>query len=370
MNAPYIDRRSILKMLAAAGAAPFAVAHGTANAQAPLTVGILYSGSKQDYGYNQSHAQAAAALKKMPGIKVIEEERVPETIAAQRSMEGMIRQDGAKLILATSFGYFKPHVLEMAAKYPDVTFAHTGGVWQPGMPENVGTFYGYIFAAQYISGVVAGHMTKSRKLGIVAAKPTPNLVRSINAFAIGARSVDPTIQVQVIFTGDWVLPVREAESTNTLADQGVDVIGCNVDSPKVVVETAEKRGVMSIGYHSSQADVAPKMFLTGAEWNWIVPYMAFVDSVRKGEKPAHYLRGGLAENFVKNTRFGKVVTPQAQAAAEKALAELVSGKRVIYSGPLKDNKGNVVIPAGTSMKDNDRALDPINYLVEGVIGQM
>jgi len=370
MDAHHVDRRSILKMLAAAGAAPYAIGHVTASAQTPLTVGILYSGSRQDYGYNQSHAQAAAALKKMPGIKVVEEERVPETIAAQRSMEGMIRQDGAKLIIASSFGYFKPHVLEMAAKYPAVTFAHCGGVWQPGMPENIGTFYGYIFAAQYISGVVAGHMTKTKKLGIVAAKPTPNLVRSINAFAIGARSVDPSVQVQVIFTGDWVLPVREAESANTLADQGVDVIGCNVDSPKVVVETAEKRGVMSIGYHSSQADVAPKGFLTGAEWNWIVPYMAFVDGVRKGDKPTHYLRGGVAENFVKNTPFGKAVTPQALAAADKARADLVSGKRVIYSGPLKDNKGNVVIPAGKAIKDNDPALDPINYLVEGVIGHV
>lgn len=370
MNTHPIDRRSLLKLLAAAGTVPYALGQSTAHAQTPLTVGILYSGSKQDYGYNQSHAQAALALKKVPGIKVVEEERVPETIAAQRSMEGMIRQDGAKLILATSFGYFKPHVLEMAAKYPDVTFAHTGGVWQSGMPENVGTFYGYIFAAQYLSGVVAGHMTKSKKLGVVAAKPTPNLVRSINAFTIGARSVDPTIQVQVIFTGDWVLPVREAESANTLADQGVDVIACNVDSPKVVVETAEKRGVMSIGYHSSQADVAPKLFLTGAEWNWIEPYMAFVDGVRKGSKPTHYLRGGLTENFVKNTPFGKVVSPQARAAADKARSELIAGTRIIFNGPLKDNKGNVVIPAGTALRDNDRALDPINYLVEGVIGQM
>ncbi|WP_432239527.1 BMP family ABC transporter substrate-binding protein [Herbaspirillum robiniae] len=370
MDMKNMNRRSVLKLLAAAGAVPAMMMRESAHAAEPLTVGILYSGSKQDYGFNQSHANAAAALKKVPGIKVVEEERVPETIAAQRSMEGMIRQDGAKLIIATSFGYFKPHVLEMAAKYPNVTFAHTGGIWQPGMPENVGTFYGYIFAAQYIAGVVAGNMTKTKKLGIVAAKPTPNLVRSINAFTIGARSVDPTIQVHVIFTGDWVLPVREAESANTLADQGVDVIGCNVDSPKVVVETAEKRGVMSIGYHSSQADVAPKLFLTGAEWNWIVPYMSFVEGVQKGIKPIHYLRGGLAENFVKNTPFGKAVTPKALAAAEKARTELIAGTRVIYSGPLKDNKGNVVIPAGTVLKDNDRALDPINYLVEGVIGQI
>jgi basic membrane protein A and related proteins len=364
------DRRSVLQMLAAAGSAPFVLDIPAARAQTPLTVGILYSGSKQDYGFNQSHAQAAAALKKLPGVKVVEEERVPETIAAQRSMEGMIRQDGAKLVLATSFGYFKPHVLEMAAKYPDVTFAHTGGVWTPGMPENIGTFYAYIFEAQYISGIIAGHMTKTKKLGLVAAKPTPNLLRSINAFAIAARSVDPAIQVQVIFTGDWVLPVREAEATNTLVDQGADVIAAQVDSPKVVIETAEKRGVMSCGYHSSQADVAPNGYLTGAEWNWITPYSKYVESVRGGKKPEHYLRAGFSDHFVKNSSFGKLVTPQARAAAEKARADINEGKLVIYSGPLKDNKGNVVVPAGIMQNSNDRVLDGINYLVEGIIGQV
>jgi simple sugar transport system substrate-binding protein len=371
MSASGFDRRTFLKLVAASSAAPSLLLNDLAlAADTPLTVGILYSGSKQDYGFNQSHALAAAELKKVPGIKVVEEERVPETIAAQRSMEGMIRQDGAKLVIATSFGYFKPHVLEMAKKYPDITFAHTGGIWTPGMPENVGTFYGYIFAAQYLSGVTAGNMTKTKKLGVVAAKPTPNLLRSINAFTLGARSVDPAIQVRVIFTGDWVLPVREAESANSLADQGADVIACNVDSPKVVVETAEKRGVMSVGYHTSQADVAPKGFLTGAEWNWIVPYMEFIKGVRAGQKPVHYLRGGLAEKFVKYTPFGKAVPQKVRDAVERVHAEMVAGKRVIYAGPIKDNKGNVVIPAGTVYRDNDRALDPINYLVEGVTGEV
>lgn len=371
MKSPSMNRRTFLKAVAVTGAAPATMLSELAMAApAALTVGVLYSGSKQDYGYNQSHAIAAAELKKVPGLKVVEEERVPETIAAQRSMEGMIRQDGAKLIIATSFGFFKPHVLEVAKKYPDVTFAHAGGIWTPGMPENIGTFYGYIFAAQYLAGVTAGHMTKTKKLGVVAAKPTPNLLRSINAFTLGARSVDKSIQVRVIFTGDWVLPVREAESANSLADQGVDVIACNVDSPKVVVETAEKRGVMSVGYHTSQAAVAPNGFLTGAEWNWIVPYMDYVKTAQSGQKPVHYLRGGLPEKFVKYTPFGKAVPQAVRAAVERAHAELLAGTRVIYAGPLKDNKGNTVIPAGTVYKDNDRALDPINYLVEGVIGEV
>ena len=364
-----IDRRDVLALLGATGTATWLGAGRALAAETPITVGILYSGSKQDYGYNQSHASGAAALRKLPGVKVIEEERVPETIAAQRSMEGMINQDGAKLIIATSFGYFDPHVLKIAAKYPDVTFAHCGGIWKPGMPENVGTFYGYIFSAQYLSGILAGHMSRSKKLGVVAAKPTPNLIRSINAFALAARSVDPGITVQVIFTGEWTNPVREAESATSLIDQGADVIACHVDSPKVVVETAEKRGVLSCGYHSSQADLAPKGYLTGAEWNWIVPSTDFLDRTRAKQPLEHYLRGGLAAGFVKTGPIGAAVTPAARAAMEQARAKLISGETVIFSGPLKDNRGNIVVPAGTVYKENDRALDPITYLVDGVTGQ-
>lgn len=365
-----IDRRDLLAMLGGAGAvAMMGVGRAFATEQ-PITVGILYSGSKQDYGYNQAHATAAANLRKLPGVKIVEEERVPETIAVQRSIEGMINQDGASLIIATSFGYFDPHVLKMAEKYPDVGFAHCGGLWKEGMPANVGTFYAYIFSAQYLSGMLAGHMTKTKKLGIVASKPTPNLLRSINAYTIAARSVDPSIAVQVIFTGEWTNPVREAESTTSLIDQGADVISCHVDSPKVVIETAEKRGVMSCGYHSSQADLAPKGYLTGAEWNWVVPYTGLVERTRARQPLEHYLRGGLAANFVKIGPIGSVVTPAARQALEEAQAKLVSGELNIYSGPLKDNNGTLVIPAGTVYKENDRALDPMKYLVEGVTGQV
>jgi simple sugar transport system substrate-binding protein len=365
-----LTRRNTLKMLGATCTLPYATGSVFAQEVKPITIGVIYSGSKEDYGYNKSHALAAASLKQMPGVTVIEEERVPETVAAQRTMEGMIQQDGANLIIATSFGYFKPHVQQVAAKHPEVLFAHCGGLWDETMPANIGTFYGYIFSAQYLTGIVAAHMTKTKKLGVVAAKPTPNLIRSINAFTIAARSVDPDITVQVIFTGDWVLPVREAESANSLIDQGADVIASQVDSPKVVVETAEKRGVYSCGYHSSQADIAPKGYLTGAEWNWIAPYTKFVDAVRLGQPPVHYLRGGLGQDFVKNTPFGAAVSEKARAGVEQARAELIAGTRSVYAGPLKDNTGKLVIPDGTAFAENERKLDKIDYLVDGVIGSM
>ena len=178
-----------------------------------LVVGVLYVGPRDDFGYNQAQAQAAAILKKMPNIKVVEEEKVAETVAVQKSMEAMINQDKAQLIFATSFGYFDPHMLKVAEKYPNVRFMHCGGMWTEGKhPKNTGSYFGYIDGAQYVAGVVAGHMSKKKKLGFIAAKPIPQVLRNINAFTMGARSVDPSFTTQVIFTGDWSLPGKEAEA--------------------------------------------------------------------------------------------------------------------------------------------------------------
>ncbi|MEZ0306917.1 MAG: BMP family ABC transporter substrate-binding protein, partial [Ramlibacter sp.] len=209
------NRRETLKSLAALGAAGLSP---LAFAQKPITVGVIYVGPRDDYGYNQAQAEAAAMLKKMPGVKVVEEENVPETAAVQKTMTGMIAQDGASLVFPTSFGYFDPHMLAVAAKFPDARFAHCGGMWTEGKhPKNTASFFGYIDECQYLNGVIAGHMSKSGKLGFIAAKPIPQVLRNINAFTMGARSVKPNITTNVIFTGDWSMPVKEAEATNSLA---------------------------------------------------------------------------------------------------------------------------------------------------------
>src|ERR1700727_287567 len=219
-------------------------------AAADTTIGFIYVGSRDDYGYNQAHAQAATALKKMPGIKIVEEEKVPETDAVEKTMESMINVDGATLLFPTSFGDFSPHMVKMANKYPKIHFEHCGGLWTDKDPKNADSYFGYIDEAQYTSGSVAGYTSKSGKLGFIAAKPIPQVLRNINAFTLGARSANPKATVQVIFTGDWSLPVKEAEAANSLIDQGVDVLTCHVDSPKVIVQTAEKRGIFSSGYHA------------------------------------------------------------------------------------------------------------------------
>ncbi|MBI5280003.1 MAG: BMP family ABC transporter substrate-binding protein [Burkholderiales bacterium] len=366
MSQPF-NRRETLKTLAAlgaAGTAPFAFAQAK-----PITVGVIYVGPRDDYGYNQAQAEAAAALKKMAGVKVVEEENVPETAAVQKTMQGMIAQDGAALLFPTSFGYFDPHMLALAGKNPNVRFAHCGGMWTDGKhPKNAASYFGYIDECQYLNGVVAGHMSKSGKLGFIAAKPIPQVLRNINAFTMGARSAKPGITTQVIFTGDWSMPVKEAEATNSLADQGVDVFTMHVDGPKVVVETAAKRGKMVCGYHASQAKLAPQAYLTGAEWNWLTAYTTFIEAARSGKPHPNFVRGGLKEGFVKMSAYGPAVSDAAKKQADAIKAEMVAGKFDIFKGALKDNKGNVVIAAGKTLKQTDLELEKMNYLVEGVIG--
>ena len=349
----------------ASSAAP-AVAPATPK---PLVVGFVYVGPKGDYGYNQAHAEGAAAVAKLPGVKILEEENVPETVAVQKTMESMASLDGAKLIFPTSFGYFDPHILKMSEKLKDVTFLHCGGLYQEGKhPANVGSYFGYIDEAQYVAGVVAAMTSKTGKLGFIAAKPIPQVLRNINAFTLGARSANPKVTTTVVFTGDWSLPVKEAEAANSLIDQGVDVLTMHVDSPKVIVETAERRGILSSGYHANQAALAPKGYLTGAEWNWAKIYTDYVEWVRADKPFPHLLRGGLKEGFVRLSPYGAPVAPETRAKADEALAALTAGTLVIFKGPIKDNTGKVVIADGVAQLQTDLELEKMSYLVEGVVG--
>jgi len=339
-------------------------------AEKKLTIGALYVGPHDDYGYNQAHAQAVAKLKGLPGISVVEQENVPETIAVQKAMEAMILEDEASIIFVTSFGYFS-HAVKLAPKYPKVRFAHCGGLWQAGKdPANVGSYFGYIDECQYLNGIAAGHATKSKKIGFVAAKPIPQVLRNINAFTMGARSVKPDITTQVIFTGDWSMPVKEAEATNSLADQGIDVVTCHVDSPKVLVETAAKRGVYVCGYHADQSVLAPKHYLTGAEWNWETVYKAYAAGAQSGAPFANLTRGGLKDGFVKMSAYTPVTPAEAKTRIDAVKAEMKAGKFDIFKGPLKDNTGKTAIAAGTTLAQTDIVLESMNYLVEGVIGSV
>jgi len=195
------------------------------DARPPITMGFIYVGPKDDYGYNQAHHEGEQGVAKLSWVKSLEEANVPETTAVEETMREMIEQDGATVLFPTSFGYFDPHILKVAQQYPEVQFFHCGGLYQEGKhPKNVGSYFGYIDEGQYVAGVVAAHTSKTGKLGFIAAKPIPQVLRNINSFTLGARSVKPEITNQVVFTGDWSLPVKEAEAANSMADQGIDVL--------------------------------------------------------------------------------------------------------------------------------------------------
>jgi simple sugar transport system substrate-binding protein len=370
MSKLILSRRSLLKGTALSAAGLLAGLGNVRLARAEgLTIGIIYVGPHDDFGWNQAHSVAAQALKQIPGVKVVEEENVPETVAVAKTMESMIELDGAGLIFATSFGYYSPFMIDEARKYPDVQFRHAAGLWTERDPKNAGSYYGYLDQGHYVDGVAAGLSTASNKLGFVAAKPIGTVLLNINSFLLGARSVNPKATVQVIFTGDWSLPVREAEATNALIDSGVDVITCHVDSPKVVIQTAEGRGAKTCGHNASQAPLAPKGFITGAEYKWSTIYTEFAAALAKGETLPNFVRGGYDKDYVQNTPYGAGASPAAIKAADAAKADMKALKP-IFVGPIKDNTGKEVIAAGTSHAPYDVWLEQTNYLIDGVVGSI
>ncbi len=231
----------------------------------------------------------------------------------------------------------------MAEKYPKVRFAHCGGLWTEGKhPKNVGSYFGYIDECQYLNGIVAGHTSKTQEDRLHRRQADPAGAaqhQRVHAGRAQRRSEDH--HASSIVTGDWSLPVKEAEAANSLIDQGVDVITCHVDSPKVVVETAEQRGIFVCGYHANQAALAPKGYLTGAEWNWVTPYT----HARQGRAwPAqpikNFVRGGLKEGFVEDVALRQARCPTRRKKRPTAIkAQMMKGDYVIFKGPLKDNTG-------------------------------
>src|SRR6478609_235476 len=207
MNAnSHRTRRSFLAQ--AAGAT--ALVAGVRPAQAAnVTVGMIYVGPRDDYGWNQAHAVAAKALSTVPGVKVLEEENVPETVAVRKTLDGMVITDGASLVFGTSFGYFDPFMIEAARKHPTVQFRHPTSLWRADKhPANLGGYFCYLDQAHYVNGIAAGLSTTTNKIGYVAAKPIAIVLRNINSFMQGVRKVNPKATVNLIITGEWSVSVR------------------------------------------------------------------------------------------------------------------------------------------------------------------
>ena len=366
-----LSRRRLLQGTAgAAGLAAVGLSGNQANAAKELVVGFIYVGPKDDYGYNQAHAEAAAMLKKMPGVTVVEEERVPETDDVSKTMESMIKLDGATLLFPTSFGYFDPYMLKMAAKYKDIQFRHCGGLWQKDKhPMNTGSYFGYIGMCQYLNGIAAAHATKSKKIGFIAAKPIPQVLVNINSFALGARSVDPAITTTVIFTGEWSMPVKEAEAANSLADQGIDVLTCHVDGPKV--DHGDRRAprhlCVRLPRRSVEAGAERLPDRRGMELDHRLQavHRRRPDRQAAAELRSRRIDGGLRQDVA--VRAG--LTAAGRKNVDPVKAEIMKGGFSVFKGPMKDNKGNMVIPRRQQPSPKRlSSSNRMNYLVEGVNG--
>ena len=360
-------------LLALAACAPAAPAGGGAapgaKAGGPTTVGFLFVGPKDDYGYNQAAYLGSADMEKKLGssVKVLRAENVPETEEAERVMEGMIQQ-GAKVIFPTSYGHLDP-ALNVAKRHPDVTFIHQGGLKTS---TNLGTYFGNIYEEVYLGGVTAGKMTKTNKLGYIVSFPIPQVLMNINAFELGAKSVNPDAKTIVVFTANWCDPGKQTEAANGLIAQGVDVLTQHQDCSKTIVETAERKGVMSVGYHADASALAPKGWLTGAVWNWGPLYtqevQATIDGKWAGSPLAGKFRVGMKEGAVSLAAFGSSVPADVQKLVKDKQQAILDGKLAPFEGPVKDQSGNVKIQAG--VKPTVDQLETTDYLVEGVVGSI
>jgi basic membrane protein A and related proteins len=350
-----------LRHLFSLAIAAFAFAAGTAAAD---TIGYIYVGPEKDYGYNTSHDLGRQYVEKtIAGTKTLHVENIPETAEVEKVMERMIKS-GANIIFATSYGYLD-YAIALGKKYPKISFMHAGGLK---LGDNVGTYWANSDDAIYLAGMAAGSVTKSGKLGFIAAFPIPQVVRSINAFTLGAQAVNPKVTTTVVWTGGWLNPAKEAEASNSLIDAGVDVIGEQVDSPITIAQTAEKRGIYVVGKDVDVSKFAPKAVLTGASWNWGPTMVKVVNEMKAGTwKPSH-IRGDLKDGTVVLDPFGPAVTEPVRKSILAKKEDILKDKFAVWSGPLVAQDGKELLAAGKPMPMEQ--LESMDFFVKGVIGSV
>lgn len=346
-----------LAALALLGAAAFAEP-----AAAEDKVGFIYVGPAADAGYNTSMDLGRQYVEKhMPEVKSTVFELIPETAEVERVMERLIAS-GHKIIFATSYGYLD-YAIKVGEKHPDVKILHAGGLKTS---KNVGTYWADSDAGMYLAGVVAGHVSKTGKLGFQGGFQIPQLMRSVNAFTLGAQSINPKATTTVVWNGGWWEPQKETEATNAFADIGIDVIAEQVDSPITIAQVAEKRGIFIIGKDVDISDRAPKAWLTGVSWDWGPMMVAEIKKIKAGTWKATNVRGDIGSGNAVLDPFGAAVPEAVRAEVLKLKADIIAGKKSIWEGPIAKQDGTSVVAAGAKLS-NDQ-VEIMNYLVKGITG--
>lgn len=328
-----------------------------------LKVAVVYIGVPGDAGWTYQHDQGIAELEAELGITVTRLESIPEGADATAAFD-KLAADGYNLIFGTSFGYMDP-MLEVAAKYPSACFAHASGFKTA---PNMGTYFGALDEASYLSGIAAGAASKSGKIGYVAAFPIPEVVRALNAYTLGAQLVNPKATVQVTWTSTWFDPAKEKEAAQSLLQAGVDVLGMYQDST-ATGEAAKEAGAKWTGNDSdTKAGDFPDTWLTAPVWNWGPYYIAAGKSMLEGKCLVDQYYGSMADGMVKLGVFGSSVSEETRALIATKQAGIIDGSFAVFTGPIKDNTGKEQIAAGVVAPLGD--LLGQQYLVAGVIGKI
>ena len=328
-----------------------------------LKLGIIFVGSQRDLGWNQAASAGADYVEQVfPDIEVLRAENIPETVEVQAVAEQMIDQ-GATIVIPTSFGHSDP-TKAIIEKHPEVMFLHLGDLE---IFENYGSFFANIWQLEYAAGRAAGKTTQSNKLGFIAAFPIPSSMLNINAFHLGAKSVNPDVETTVVFTSDWCDPAKQVTAVSTMTDAGVDVLSLQQDCTKTVVEAAERAGVWVTGFHYDASAAAPNYWITGATWNW-GPIMAqIIQEIRTGVYKSSVKLAGIEAGWAKLAPFGAGVPEETRTLVLDTVEGLRDGSIQPFTGPIYDQDGTVRIAAGETA--TDEYLQGVDWLAQGVVGR-
>ncbi len=349
--------------LAAATAVAMAALGGSAVAQEKLKIGFIYVGPKNDGGWSERHDIGRQDIEKELGDKVETTfvENVPEGPDSERVIEQLARA-GSKLIFTTSFNYMNP-TLAVAGRFPDVKFEHATGFKTA---DNVAVYNARFYEGRYIIGQIAAKMSKAGTAGYIGSFPIPEVVMGINAFVLGARTINPDFTVKVVWANTWHDPGKEADAAKALFDQGVDIIAQHTDSP-APLQIAEERGALGFGQASDMIEFAPKAQLTAIVDNWSPYYIQRAQAVLDGTWTTGNSWTGIPEGTVQMAPYTNM-PDDVKAMAEETEAKIKDGSLHPFTGPIKKQDGTEVVAAGQVLPDAD--LLGMNYYVEGIEGEL
>ncbi len=339
----------------------FLYGRGGTEDDAQVKVGLVLTGTKHDGGWNEAHYKALAVLEEEMDFRLICRENIPETDDSIIAVIDEMAAEGASIICASGWGY-GDSIFEVNEQYPDIVFLHCSGTEKS---ENVAGFFGRMYQARYLTGIAAGMRTQSHSIGYVASMPTVEVIRGINAFTLGVRSVDPEATVHVLWTNAWDNITLEKQLTDQLIDDyGADVVSYHQNTA-AVCEEADARGVYSVGYHYDNTASFPDTCLTAAVWNWTDFYRSRIRECIGGDFTGNTYWDGYSEGAVAISRLSDCCAEGTAQAVEAAQERLIDGDWDVFFGPIYDNSGALRVEEGTSLSD-DYLLNDLTWFVEGV----